>query len=321
MKNSVILSVVVLTSAASLAQSGEPCGALLCRTDLSAELAQRVLDIVADARTEDGSTFDAVARVRASVPELDASKRGRVAIVGPGLTKTGEGAVPAILERVVLADPGSETLSGSALTAWRIGLLEALGRLRDPRSAAVLEAVCRSPELEPQLLAAAAAALGRLETDAAAAVLVELSHTPGERGRAVLAGMGHCRRLAVVRRVAEALPEQRDAASHRAVVRSLATAASAPVWRAGLVRHPEEGAEIRALAAGALLHDFVGRSAAERGRIVTALLVVDEPSTQGRINDARSLADPGLLADLDHLARRLQANPVSRMSTPPVSGP
>ncbi|MEN8163988.1 MAG: hypothetical protein ABFS37_07660, partial [Acidobacteriota bacterium] len=285
-------------------------------SELSADEAQRVNDLVADGRVGHAIAFEGVALVRASVPGLDAAKRGRLAVVGPAFTGLGDGAVPAILERIVLADPGQETWTPSARAAWRIGLLDALGKLRDPRGAAVLEAVCRSPQVEPQTLRVASAALGRLETDSAAAVLVELSREPGKRGRAVTAGMGHCRRIPVVRRLVEALREQRDAATHRDVARSLATAASAPVWRAGLARHPEEGREIRSLAARALFEDFVASSDDERKTLVTALLVVDHPTTPGLIDRARTNAGPELSAALDHLARRLEFNPVSRFANP-----
>ncbi|RLE23389.1 MAG: hypothetical protein DRJ65_11950 [Acidobacteria bacterium] len=316
MKHPLLSLVVFLLLAATPANAGAPCGAVICLSELAADEALRVTDLVAAGRAEHAIAFEGLARVRASVPELDAAKRGRYALVGPYLARLGGGGVPAILERLVLADAGPETLNPSARTAWRIGLLDTIGKLRDPRAAAVLVAVCRSPRAEGEMLRVASAALGRLETDSAAAVLVELSREPGERGQAILAGMGHCRRLLVVRRLAEALPEQTDAATHRDVARSLATAASAPVWRAGLVRYPEEGREIRSLAARALFDDFVARSDDQRKALVTALLVVDQSATSGLLEQEKTDADPALSAALDHLAKRLECNPISRFANP-----
>ena len=102
----------------------------------------------------------------------------------------------------------------------------------------------------------------------------------------------------------------------RAVARSLATAASAPVWRAGLVTHPEEGVEIRRIAAHALVERFVIGNEHDRRELTTALLVVDEPMTFSLIAGYRSNASPELLRALDHLERRLESNPVARFSTP-----
>ncbi len=316
MKRFLLSLVVFLLLATTPANADAPCGVVLCLSELSADEAQRVTDLVAAGRAEHAIAFEGLARVRATVPELDAAKRGRFALVGPSISGLGDGTVPAIIERLVLADLGPETLTPSARTAWRIGLLDAIGKLRDPRGAAVLEAVCRSSHIEPEILTVATAALGRLETDSAAAVLVKLSRVPGERGKAILAGMGHCRRLLVVRRLVEALPEQTDAATHRDVARSLATAANAPVWRAGLARHPQEGIEIRFLAARVLFDEFVARSDDERKALVTALLVVDHSGTSGLIEQERTGADPALSAALDHLARRLECNPVSRFVNP-----
>lgn len=316
MKSTVLSLAVLLSLVAAPANADAPCGAVLCLSELSAEDADRVIDIVADAREQHPMAFDGVARLYAAMPELEATKRGRLAVVGPALTALGDDVIPAILERLVLADPGSKDLTPSALAAWRIGLLDAAGKLRDPRTARILEAVCRNPRVDTGILTAAAAALGRLETDSAATVLVELSRQPNDRGRAVLAGMGHCRRLTVVQRLAEALNVQSDGAAHREVARSLATAASGPVWRAGLAQNPDEGPEIRAIAARALLDDFIVRSELERPALVTAILVVDHPTTPEMIENERATADPGTLVALDYLERRVEDNPVGRMATP-----
>jgi hypothetical protein len=309
------LAVLLLLSVVGFG-ADDPCGALLCPSDLTVDQAQNLVDLVANARSEHPAAFDAVARIRADLPELDAAKRGRLAVTGPFLVNIGDGAVEAILERIALADPGADDLGPSARDAWKIGLIDALGKLRDERAAAVLEAVCRSPRTDGMTLTAAAAALGRLETDAAATILVELSESAGDRGTAVLAGMGHCRRLSVVRRLAEALPEQTDPVAHRLVARSLATAANGLVWRAGLVQHPDEVDEIRNLASRALFDAYLVRSDRERSDVVTALLVVDDPAVLTMIDSARATAEPELTAAFDELERRLEANPVSRLAVP-----
>lgn len=316
MKRSFLCLIAWLLFAAPSVAAESPCGAVLCLTDLSTEEARRVVAMVDTGRTEHPEAFLGLARIRASIPDLEAASRGRHAVVGPSIVGLGEGATAAILERLVLTDDGSTILSPTALAAWELGLIDSLGRIRDPRAAGVLDAVCRSPHVEPEVLRVAASALGRLETDSAAVTLVEASHATGDRGRAVLAGMGHCRRLVVARRLAEALPEQHEFDAHRDVARSLATVANSLVWRAELVTHPDEGEEIRSIATRALLFDFITRDEAERSTLVKALMVVDDPETNRLIDSQRASADPELLEALDDLQERLENNPVSRLDTP-----
>lgn len=292
------------------------CGELLCLTDLSGDEARAIAELVAEARVDFPSAFDGVASVCERVPDMDARKHGRLALVGPPLGSMGNGAVPAIIDRLVLTPSESEAWTASARTAWRIGLVDALGRFRDPRAEMVLGAICRSSDISPKVLEAASAALGRLETDTAASTLLKLSSQPGERGVAVLAGMGHCRRSDIAARLAEALPEQRNPVDHRRVARALATVASGPIWRAGMTEHPDEGPVVRQLATQALFEAWLTRSEAERPGLVTAMLVVDDPSLSGLIALRREGADPGLARALHDLERRLASSPVSRMKVP-----
>lgn len=316
MKHAITLATVLSLLPVIGAAAETRCGAALCLSELTEEQSGQVLDMVARARVDHPSAFDGIARIRADMTELDIAKTGRFAVVGPFLQHLGDGAVPAMVERLVIGDEALTELGPDALQAWRIGLLDALGKLRDNRAAAVLEAVCRNEDTDIMTLTAAASALARLETDESAAVLLELANEPAERGHAVLAGMGHCRRLAVTRRLADALPHQTDPARHRDVARSLATAANGLVWRSGLARHREEGAELREIAARVLFEDYTARPDAFRHALLTALLVVDHPDLAGWINDRRTNADPTLDAVLGTLVRRLESNPVSRMAAP-----
>jgi len=311
---------VAAVFAAASVVADEPCGAVLCPSDLSVEDRLAVHTLVAESRVSEPEAFSRVAAVWRALPAADASTRGRLAAMSPALAAIGREALPALLERLVLADPGRGELTRSAWLAWRIGLIDAVGRLRDQRASAVLEALLARTELESEVRRAAAAALARLETDEAATVLVELSRLDGEAGLAVLAGMGHCRRVEVAKRLAEALGAAQSFEETHTVARSLATAASGPVWRAGLVRHPEEGDALRRIAATALIDAFMGGDEDRQRVLTTALLVVDEPGAMRRIAEEREHASGERAAALDVLAGRLAANPVSRMATPAGTG-
>ncbi len=313
MKTWWVVGAFVVAFGAGLASADSGCGAVLCPGDLSAEQLQPVIEIVVEGRVRSPEVFDELAAVRAVLPEADAAKHGRYVVIGPVLAALGDEALPALLERVVLADQGTERLEGSALAAWRMGLVEAVGKRRDSRAAAVLETICRHPDVEPELLATAAGALGKLESDEAAWVLVELSEGGGVRGRAVLAGMGHCRRLVVARRLAESLHEVGDRESLRPIARSLATVANGPVWRAGLVRHAAEGPEVRQVTSRALMAAYVAGDENDRRELTTALLVVDDPLVLSLITDYRAIGSAEVVDALDRLAARLESNPVSRM--------
>ena len=185
-------TVVAVVLGAALVLAETPCGVVLCPSDLAVDDAQRLVSLVDNVRMENPMVFEQVAELRAALPEIDAAKRGRFAVLGPALAGLGADALPVFLDRLVLADPGPNGLTPSAWTVWRLSLIEAVGRLRDDRAAAVLETICRHPAVETNVLTVAAGALGKLETDAVAAVLVELSRDDDARGRAILAGMGHC---------------------------------------------------------------------------------------------------------------------------------
>jgi RNase P/RNase MRP subunit POP5 len=216
---------------------------------------------------------------------------------------------PMLAEVSVDASPRGD-LSESAWTAWRVGLLEAVGMLRDPRSEPVLRAVLDSPETNFAVVKAAAEALGRVGSDAAAAKLVAMAKAKGPKQAAVMAGMGECRRTKVAEALAAAIGARPDDATAKLLLRSLGNVGSAWAWKTPVIAASGEEAAVRSAAAKALVGAFVAYEGEARSDATSAILVVDEASTPALIAAAKQKASPEARAALDALAARFAKSPL-----------
>ncbi|AKT38608.1 hypothetical protein [Chondromyces crocatus] len=300
-----------------LATAGWPveaqaAGAVISTAQLSpAERTQLTTDIT-KAKAAYPDAFMAVEQARQMLPELDETKRGRMAVVTPMLKSLGPSALHAMLEQLAIDGGEQGKLSESAWLAWRTSLIEATGMLRDDRAAPVLNAVLDGAMTDFEVMREAAAALGKLGTDAAATKLIGLATARGPKQTAILAGMGMCRRLSVAKTLATALPTHRDETTARLVVRALGDVGSAWAWKTPVIAASGEGKATRAEAARALVDAFVTRDGEVRRTAATAILVVDDPSTPALIEAARKQASAETAAALDVLARRFANSPLHR---------
>lgn len=274
-----------------------------------AERAQLVASVQA-ARKTHPKTFEAVRAVADRAAAMDARKRGRLAPMGPAFKSVGPQALLPMLELVALQAPARGNLSESAWIALRAGLLEAIGSHRDPLARPVLHAILEGPESEFYVVRAAAEATGQLGTDQDAALLVALSQTAGPRHRALLAGMGACRRESVARELARVLLTHPSDDIARVAVKSLGDVGSAWAWKTpSVATHASEEAATRALSASALVRAFVAYPGELRQACSNALMMVDDPSTPSLIAAAKAGAASDTVAALDTLAARFARNP------------
>jgi hypothetical protein len=285
-------------------------GAVIEPARLSHEARAALVAEIQSARKSDPRTFEAVERIRQRLAEFDAQKQGRLAPITSMLKAVGPGALFPMLEHIAIESPARGDLQDTAWIAWRTGLIEAAGMLRDGRSAAVFAAILDSPETEFYVTRAAASAYGKLGTDEAAAKLVSMAKTAGPKQKAVLAGMGDCRRTVVAEALAQAIAAHPDEETARLVVRSLSDVGSSWAWKTPIVAQSGEEASTRAIAAKALVGAFVAYAGEVRQKASNALMVVDDPSTPGLIAAARTGASPDVQAALDKLAERFARNPV-----------
>jgi HEAT repeat protein len=261
---------------------------------------------IAAARRDDPSAFTALAAVKSRVPELDRKKRGRLAAVTPLLRALGPRALLPMLDEATRPET---TLTGTARTAWRVGLLEAVGALRDPRATPVLRQLI-AEESEVAVIRAAAGALGNLGDLEAVQALTALATTRGPKQLAVIAGMGECRRLPAARTLAGLLARRPGEELALALVKALGELGTAWAWETPRLAALAEGAAVRALAAGALLDAFVRYDRHVRDAAATGILLVDAPRTLELIGRARAGAPRALQAELDRLSRRVERSPL-----------
>lgn len=215
-----------------------------------------------------------------------------------------------MIERAAIQSPARGELSDSAWKAWRVGLIEAIGMLRDRRSAPLFVAVLDGNETDFDLIKVTTESLGRLGDDASAQKLVALSKVAGARQKAVLAGLGECRRLVVAQALADA-SKSADEETARLVAKALGHVGSAWAWKTpAAAAHGGEEASTRALAARTLIDLFVAHDGDARSTAAAAVLMVDDPSTPQLIAQARAAASGATAAALDELAQRFAKNPL-----------
>jgi len=303
-----VLLALGLTCVASTASAK---GALIGPADLSPPARAALLADIAKARRNDPQTFSWLQDLRWQVALPDAKKAGRYAAIGATLAGWGQRALMPMLQELAVDSLPRGKLTATAWRAWRVGLLEAVGSLRDPRSAAVLSAILDSYISEHQVIRAAAEALGRLSTDEAAAKLISLSQQGGIKQLPVLAGMGHCRRVVVAQRLSEAIASAPDWRTAKIVARSLGDVGSAWAWQTPVDSSSGEELATRGVAAAGLVSAFVAFSYEDvRQALTRAILVVDDPSTPDLIAAAKEGAPAGLAAALDELQARFDRSPL-----------
>ena len=267
------------------------------------------------ARVETPELFRQVYDIAKHAGELDAASRK------PGVPLTmhfkvlGNRALMPMLELLAFDGHAPSDLTPSAQSALRVGLLEAVGIVRDARAIPVLARVAFR-ERDAETTRASADALGRIGTDDAFAALVaalDSADAPGsttggtERINALLAGVGSARRIDGTKLLAKRLDAHPDAITAKAIAKALGVAGNAWAWKTFTNRTDE--ATVRELAARALVKTFLDYTGEARTAATTAILVVDAAQTPALINDARRAASADQLVALDDLAAKLAKNP------------
>lgn len=298
-------AVLVLSVLASVDARAD-VGVVITRAALGAADRQSLEKAVATDRAAHPAAFRAVEDVRASVKGLDESKRGRLAAVGPRLKALGRDALLPMLALLAL-EAAREDAVPSARRALRVGLLEAVGALRDPRAEAVLVAAAKADHADAHVAAAAARALGRLGSTSSVATLKALAAGDAGHRLAAAAGLGECRRAASVA-VLRALSTDAVDDVRLAAVRGLGAVGNAQAWKtSGMVRTEE--AATRQAAAQALVALFVAGDEPARRLSAEGILLVDDPGTPALIEAAKAGADDQTVTALTALTERFAKNP------------
>lgn len=261
---------------------------------------------VAKARAVDPRAFVAVNGIISHAAEADARARGRKAPIALYLAKLGPSALMPMLEMLAVDPPRG--LPAASAPGVRRDLIEAVGLLKDPRALPVLASILEDTTEDADTTRTVAEAVARIGTeDAANHLLAALGASRGDRTRALLSGMGDCRRLRVTEALASHMRSTNDDSVARAVARSLGRAGNAWAWKTLADRSEET--RIRGTAARALVDAYVRRVGEARIAASNALMVVDAPETPDLIAQAKKGASPDVTKALDALAERFARNP------------
>ncbi|MDF2696147.1 MAG: hypothetical protein K0S65_4530, partial [Labilithrix sp.] len=169
--------------------------------------------------------FKAVQDVALHAKELDAGARAPGVPLTMHFKPLGQRALYPMLEALVF-DAHTSDLPPSAASALRLGLIEAVGSIRDARAIPVLARILELGR-DDKTVRAASEGLARIGTDDAIGILTSAAlkaktDTGGQdRERAILSGMHDARREAAARFLAKRLQQSPDSETARVVVKSL----------------------------------------------------------------------------------------------------
>lgn len=292
------------------ASDASAAGVALNANDLPAKARAELAQEIARAKTDVPELVRQVRDVAAHARELDEASRLPGAPLTMPFKALGPRAFGPMIELLAFDAQAARDLPGTSATALRLGLVEAIGMIRDARAIPVF-ALLLERSTDYDTMRASAEGLARVGTDDAVAILASAAQKARgtERERAILAGMHDCRREAAAKLLAARLDATDiDDATARIVARSLGGVGNAWAWKT-LPSQAEQSAT-RAVAARALVRAYVRFGSTEvREAAAKALLVVDDPSTTALVGDAKRSAKGDLLVALDALEKRLAKNP------------
>lgn len=292
------------------AGASDAAGTALDSNDLPAKYRTELRTEIDKARGETPELFRAVFDVAARAKELDEASRA------PGIPLTrhfknlGPRAFYPLMEMMVFDSHAPRGLPASAESALRIGVIEAVGTIRDPRATPALARILeQSRDLDS--VRASASALGKIGTDDAVTILTDAAKkartADSARERAILGGMHDCRREAAARFLADRLDAQPDADTAKVLAKALGGVGNSWAWKT--LSSQQEAASTRHIAATSLVRAYVRYRGDVREAAAKALLVVDDAGTPSLIAKEKAGAPRELATALEELERRFATNP------------
>ncbi|MBI5548588.1 MAG: hypothetical protein HY901_32290 [Deltaproteobacteria bacterium] len=263
---------------------------------------------IAKAAREQPKSFQALDSLKRRLPELDKRKRGRLAVLTPVLKSMGQEALLPMLGELLKGAKGPELLP-AARTAWAASLLEAVAALEDPRGLPVAQRML-AVETDPDVVRAAALAVGATGGAASAQALADLARQPGPKQLPVVSALAQCRQLEAAEVLGELLAKHPEEEIARVAAKSLGQLASEWVWEIPTYASRPDRDAIRSAAAKALVATFLAyREGEVRTQAETSLQIVRAAETVSLIEKAKPLASPADRVQLDRLAAKLAPKP------------
>lgn len=252
MHHKAFTSVAAATLVGLLAGSASGDGLVAGPRDLSIAERTVLTRQIDDLRAADPAIVDAVANVQGHRPAYYKELQNPVPMVGRELRRLGPDALLPMLDALVFDAPARDGATEAEYNALKIGLLDAVGRLRDPRAENALAAAFRNTTGD--VAVAAAEAVGRSCTDTAFGVLE--TALGSDKQSAAIAGLGQCRRVEAAEALSRALDATSDPAEAELIATSLGRVASSWAWQSLGSAHQADGLKVRAIATQALVRSF-----------------------------------------------------------------
>ena len=256
-------------------------------------------------KTSHPEAFEAVRNVTGHKPEVYSKQRNPIPVVGRELRRLGPAALLPMLEALAFEAPAREGATDQEWTALTVGMLEAVGVLRDPRSGPVLRAIFAGGSANAQVLRAAAVGMGQLGGDAELSALIKHSAAGDPLRAAAIEGLGNCRRLESAKHLASLLRTASDEVSAELLGKAIGRVASSWAWKAMGPAAEQEGIAVREVAAKALVAGFVRFGGQARAEMRRGLLMAEHRETPELLAKARPSVDAKTASELDSLSAQL----------------
>lgn len=279
-------------------------GLIIKREALSQEVRTNLEADITTARTAVKAVRERVRNVEGVKPEVYGKRRNPVPEATRELEGLGKDALLPMLEALAF-DASQPGLSSAEKEALTVGMLSAVGTLRDQRSTPVLRAALESQATASPVAFAAARALGKLcgktERDALKAQLGE-----GSALRlAAIFGLAECRSQSTVGLLAP-VARGSNAAARKEAVKALGTVGAAWAWATMGEDKQAEGLAVRNASAASLIDAFVAnedvRTDAKR-----ALLMCESTTALTKVRELKAAtADAALSKALGDLEKALE---------------
>lgn len=259
-------------------------------------------DIVA-AKRDHAAVRAKVRDVQGVKKEVYGKRQNPVPFATGELKALGKDALVPMLESLAF-DASQPGLDAKEKEALAIGMLAAVGEIRDARSTAVVSAIFEAQDGSTPIAIAAATALGK-RCDSAELTVLEARAADGQKLRlAAIEGLGECRRKEGARALASILSSTSDEPTQKAAVRSLGVVGSSWAWVARGKTEEQKGIEVRTTASDALLSFFV-KTPALRTETRRAFLKCEAPNALEQIQKAKRGADASTQKALEEIEARL----------------
>jgi hypothetical protein len=295
----------ILGSALLVAPSAFADGISIAASALPNETRAKLENDIAAAKASQPKAFVAVKNLKGHRPEHYGKNRNPFPTVSRELRGLGAPALLPMLEALAFTAPDRGQLSDAEWDALAIGMLEAVGVIKDARAGAVVGAIFESSSVRPAVRLAAARAAGRLGGDAQLALLTGHAKSGDSLQLAAVHGLGEMMRLEAAKHVAQILGSTKDAAVAEAAATALGTLGSSWGWKSLGPKAAAMGLEVRKLCANALVPRALRGKQSLRKAAAESVMMVEHPATLDLLRAER--AAPGVDArEVDALIAKVE---------------